>query len=101
MRPSLPPWNSVNQRAPSGPVVIQCGSLPAVGMGNSVKARVFGLKRPTLLADASTNQRLPSGPAVMPSGPLFGVGMVYSARITPAVDILAIRLPLRWVYQRL
>ena len=48
---------------------MSCGSLSAVGIGNSVM--VFGLAgviRPTWLPVISTNQRLPSGPAVMPAG---------------------------------
>ena len=48
---------------------MSCGSLPAVGIGNSVM--VFGLAgviRPTWLPVISTNQRLPSGPDAMPAG---------------------------------
>jgi hypothetical protein len=39
-RPILLPANpdSVNQSAPSGPAVMPCGSLAAVGTGNSVIA---------------------------------------------------------------
>src|SRR5712671_5956101 len=37
MRPTLPPLYSVNQSAPSGPVVIPVGALVAVGIGNSMK----------------------------------------------------------------
>jgi hypothetical protein len=38
MRPILLPPYSVNQSAPSGPAVIDCGSLLAVGTGYSVIA---------------------------------------------------------------
>ena len=41
---------SVNQRLPSGPVVIPRGSLLAVGMANSVMACVAGLISPIWFA---------------------------------------------------
>ena len=65
---------SVNQRLPSGPVVIPAGPLLAVGMGNSVMACVVGLIIPIWLAPDSVNQRLPSGPAVIPVGIAVGRG---------------------------
>src|SRR5438552_1738643 len=71
MRPILLLDDSVNQRAPSGPVVMSSGTLTAVGMSNSVKVPSEVI-RPILLP--WVNQRAPSGPVVMPSGPLSAVG---------------------------
>src|SRR6266567_4298085 len=72
MRPILFPWDSVNHRLPSGPVVMPKGPLRATG--NSV-TRPAVVMRPILSTLNSVNQRLPSGPTVMPSGRLLGVGM--------------------------
>jgi hypothetical protein len=48
---------------------MSCGSLSAVGIGNSVMVLgLAGVMRPTLLPVISTNHRLPSGPVVMPAG---------------------------------
>src|SRR5437764_530682 len=66
VRPSALADHSVNHRAPSGPVVMSHGPLPAVGTGNSVTAP-DGVIRPILLAANSVNHTLPSGPHVMPN----------------------------------
>src|SRR5438067_1668014 len=63
---------SVNQRAPSGPVVIPSGVLPGEGRGNSVMAPAVVI-RPMWLAASSANQRLPSGPGVISCGELAAV----------------------------
>ena len=69
VRPILLAAVSVNQRAPSGPVPMPSGALPAV-------------------------HRLPSDPAAIAIGPLKGVGIGNSV-ITPAVVIRPILLPSR------
>ena len=65
MRPILLPVSSVNQRLPSGPVVIARVRLPAVGIGNSVTTPA-GVIRPILLVKPSVNHTFPSGPAAIP-----------------------------------
>src|SRR5215471_813710 len=75
---------SVNQRLPSGPVVIPQGLLEVlfpllVETGNSVMAWVAGLISPILPVPCSVNQRLPSGPAVIPVRPALAVGTGNSA----------------------
>src|SRR5260370_30484522 len=60
---------SVNQMAPSGPVVMKAEVLSDVGSGNSLIVPV-GVMRPIL--PGSVNQRLPSSPAVMSSEELLG-----------------------------
>ena len=55
------PDPSVNQSAPSDPVVMPVGRLLAANMGNSVKAPAV-VMRPMLLPFNSVNQRAPSGP---------------------------------------
>ncbi len=67
MRPILLAPLSVNQSAPSDPLVILNGWLAAVGSANSVMAPEV-VMRPILLLCSSVNQRAPSGPAIMPSG---------------------------------
>ncbi len=67
------PSISVNQRLPSGPVVIPPGSEAAVGTGNSVTTPAVVI-RPMLLPTSSVNQRLPSGPAVISRAMLLAVG---------------------------
>src|SRR5258708_12855554 len=57
---------SVNQMAPSGPLVMKAEVLSDVGSGNSLIVPV-GVMRPILPLWSSVNQRLPSGPAVMPN----------------------------------
>jgi hypothetical protein len=81
---------SENHNAPSGPVVISTGWLPAVGTGNSVITPDV-VMRPMLLPNCSVNQSAPSGPAVIPWGPLLGVGTEYSV-IAPDVVIRPIPL---------
>ena len=66
MSPTRLPTCSVNQRFPSGPVVISKGKLPAVGRGYSAMAWVVGLIMPIEFVPLSVNQMLPSGPAVIP-----------------------------------
>ena len=78
-RPILPfplPWASTNHRAPSGPVVMACESLPGVGIGYSVMDPAT-VMRQTLLPKYSVNHSAPSGPVVIPYGSLSGVGMAY------------------------
>ncbi len=59
---------SVNQSAPSGPVVISSGPALLVGIVYSV-ATPAGVIIPTLLLDVfSVNQIFPFGPAVIPKG---------------------------------
>ena len=66
---------SVNQSAPSGPVVIPCGLLSFVGGANSVKVWLAPVViRPILLGllacsvSDSENHTAPSGPAVIMDG---------------------------------
>ena len=59
--------NSVNQSAPSGPVVISFGALNGVGVGYSVIVPSVVI-RPILWPFSSVNQSAPSGPTVMPAG---------------------------------
>src|SRR5260221_10283870 len=73
IRPMLFPVSSVNQRLPSGPVVMPPGSLGVVGTGNWVIAPLVVI-RPILFPEDSVNQTLPSGPRVMPKGALLGAG---------------------------
>ena len=68
IRPMWPSPNcSVNQRFPSGPVVIEVrrasGLIPAL---NSVTVP-SGVMRPMVLFGDSVNQRFPSGPAAIAS----------------------------------
>src|SRR6266567_149486 len=65
--PMLFAFSSVNQRLPSGPVVIPRGSLLLVGIGYSVMVPL-GVIFPILFVLYSVNQRLPSGPVVIPRG---------------------------------
>src|SRR5262249_22029377 len=85
IRPIFSPFCSVNQRLPSGPVVMLEGALEAVGSVNSVIAPA-GVILPILFAVAanSVNQRLPSGPVVIPAGKLLVVGMNVSPKPAPA-----------------
>ncbi len=64
---------SVNQRPPSGPVMIRAGWVPATGSGNSVITPAVVI-RPILLADCSVNHKFPSNPAVIPSAPPKALG---------------------------
>src|SRR5713101_8651302 len=96
--PILLPENSVNQRLPSGPVVMPNGLLLAVGMKNSVTAPAV-VMRPILLASYSVNQRFPSGPAAMSK--LRVVESKGNSVTTPAMEIRPILLALDWLNQRL
>ena len=62
----LPPA-SMNQSAPSGPVVIPSVPHMAVGKGNS-RTRPLVVMRPIRLNSSSVNQSAPSGPAVIDCG---------------------------------
>src|SRR5207249_2052596 len=102
--PILLPY-PVNQRLPSGPVVMLTGRLLAVGMVNSsavvmVPAVVI---RPILPDANSVNQRLPSGPAVIANGrpPSVVTSNSSAAVMTPAVLIRPIFPALNSVNQRL
>src|SRR5438552_52127 len=59
---------AVNQRLPSGPVVIPVGPAPPLVL-NAMSVPV-GVIRPIRSALVSANHRLPSGPAVMPVVPV-------------------------------
>ena len=72
---------SVNQRAPSGPDVMNCGSPPD-GSGYSVTTPAV-VTRAILLAWNSVNQSAPSDPAAMPLESALNVGMGKSVT-TPA-----------------
>ena len=78
MRPILLPEYSVNQSAPSGPLVMPSGKLFSVGMGYSVSAPAV-VMRPILSPLNSVNQSAPSGPGATQFGPLDAVGTAYSA----------------------
>ena len=79
MRPILLPADSVNQSAPSGPVMIQTGTLLGVGIWNSVMTPAVVI-RPILPAPYSVNQSAPSRPGVIPKGWLLGVGIARRAK---------------------
>ena len=82
------PKISVNQRFPSGPVVIPDGPELEVGTKYSFIVPVVDIE-PTLFPPNSVNQRLPSGPEVMPFKPGLLVGTVYIVNV-PLVVILPI-----------
>ena len=73
--PDLAGTFSVNQRLPSGPLVIPAGKLLGVGMVNSAMACVVGLIIPIWLVPPRVNHRLPSGPVVIAFGSAPGVGI--------------------------
>jgi hypothetical protein len=83
IRPIRLPVLSVNQRLPSGPVVMLDGAPYAVGTVNSVTTPE-GVIRPIRLPRYSVNQRLPSGPEVMPLGAPSTVGTANSFVTTTA-----------------
>src|ERR1017187_4777629 len=95
-RPILLPFSSVNQSAPSGPVVIPTGSLFVVGIAYSLSSPAIVI-RPILLPFSSANHTAPSDPAVMPEGPAL-LDVVYSVT-TPPVVIRPILLPASSVNQ--
>src|SRR5713101_2971727 len=79
IRPSGP-QPLVNQRAPSGPVVIPpplLGESGEDGSANSV-IRPCVVMRPILLGPVWVNQRAPSGPAVISAGPIRAIGRANS-----------------------
>ena len=81
MRPIRLEAVSVNQSAPSGPVVISEGAAGTVGIGYSVMSPSV-VMRPILSPFSSVNQRAPSGPTVIPEGWLPAVGSGYSVSAT-------------------
>src|SRR5258708_5070169 len=90
MRPIRFPSNSVNQRLPSGPGVMLNGTLPVVGMRNSVMLPPE-VMRP--MWSDSVNQRLPSGPAVMPLGKLAGENSVMMPTAAEGGRLLRLSMP--------
>ena len=95
IRPTFAPYDSVNQRLPSGPAVIEAGWLPDVGMAYLVTVPL-GVMRPTRFASVSVNHTLPSGPAVTPCGePLADIPLENS--VTPvvptAMDAIVVKGP--------
>src|SRR5258707_1344500 len=75
---------SVNQRLPSGPLAMPMGTLPPVGMGNSVTVPAGGI-RPMVLLVVSVNQRLPPGPLAMLWAVAPAVGMGNSLMVPVGV----------------
>jgi hypothetical protein len=75
---------SVNQRLPSGPVVIWSGRAGELGMRNSV-ITPSGVMRPMPGPKYSVNQTFPSGPAVIRNGPP-AEGTVNSEIVWPTAD---------------
>ena len=67
IRPILLPLSSANQRLPSGPVTIPCGTALGVGRGNWVIVPA-GDRRMILPVCCSVIHRLPSGPLVISLG---------------------------------
>jgi hypothetical protein len=67
MRPIWPAFCSVNQRAPSGPVVMAPGYACVVGIRNS-EIDPLVVIRPIWFPSNSVNQRAPSGPLVIAQG---------------------------------
>src|SRR5260370_4625330 len=82
-RPILLAPLSVNQSAPSGPVVMYWEEPPAVGTGNS-ETHPAVVMRSIWLASSRVNQSAPSGPVVilLKASPDVGVG---NSVIAPAV----------------
>src|ERR1700682_311675 len=77
--PLLPKHDTVNQRLPSGPAVIEIPVQP-LGIVYSVKLPVV-VTLATLPPGCSMSHRLPSRPAAMLHGPLLALGMVYSVMV--------------------
>ena len=81
--PILSVFVSVNQRLPSGPVVMPAGpALPVMPVENSVTVP-DGVILPILFAPYSVNQTFPSGPAVIPNGELDAVIPVENSVTVP------------------
>src|SRR5580700_1986530 len=81
----LPTPYSVNHSAPSGPMMIDCGWLLAVGMGYSVNTPAVVI-RP--IKFRSVNQMAPSGPVNTPRGVVPAILLSVTA---PAVVIRAMK----------
>src|SRR2546430_6192234 len=101
LRKPLPPGKeSVNQRLPSGPRVMEPGTLCGLGSTYSVIAPlgvIFPIMPTRGLLGVITwfvvvNQRLPSGPVVIDDGAVFGVGIGYSVKTPTVVDRKSTRL---------
>src|SRR5260221_14005633 len=75
MRPSGP-QPAVNQRAPSGPVVIPPPLLGESGEDGRANSEICPcvVMRPIWLGPGWVNQRAPSGPAVISAGPIQAIG---------------------------
>src|SRR5260370_42624551 len=99
---TLLPLCSVNQRLPSGPVVMDSGRLATFVVGYCVKTPVVVTLpiAPPLRALPSVTHRLPSRPAAMPPEALSPAGSRYSVA-APDGGILPIRLTWYSVNQRL
>src|SRR5207247_64164 len=99
---------SVNQRLPSGPVVMAMGWLLATMRGNAVMTP-SGVMRPMKLPRRAVNHRLLSGPVVIASGSVIlaelptGLGMANSdaAPVGLMRPILSDVPPVVLVYQKL
>jgi hypothetical protein len=83
IRPTLSPRNSVNQSAPSGPVVTSDGSLPRVGTPKWLVTVPPVVMRPIEFAVDSVNQIAPSRPPAIADGPAPAPG--YSVTTPPYV----------------
>src|ERR1035437_2544243 len=84
----------VNQRLPSGPVVMIFG-LPNASpplLANSVMVPE-GVTLPTCSVPLSVNQRLPSGPVMMKNGTLLLVGVANSVMVPEGVFTVSIACP--------
>jgi len=69
--------DSVNHKAPSGPVVMPQGWAFGLGRANSVILPSVEI-RPIFPLSDWVNHSAPSGPVVIPPGPLFSVGIANS-----------------------
>ena len=82
--------DSVNHKAPSGPVVMPQGWAFGLGRANSVILPSVEI-RPIFPLSDWVNHSAPSGPVVIPPGPLFSVGIVNS--VTAPVVVVRPILP--------
>src|SRR6516162_9730114 len=97
IRPILLVLFSMNQRLPSGPVVMPIGFGPELGVGMEMSLVVKGLVvmiRPILLRAYSVNQSALSGPTVISKGPLLFVMIANSAMTLPVGNLRPILLAL-------
>ncbi len=100
--PILPVPYAVNQRLPSGPLVIPTGKLLGVGMGNSVMAWVVGLIIPICVGAALGEPEVAVGARRDRVGIVApGVGMGNSVMACVVGLITPIWLPFDSVNQRL